>query len=320
MCDEQQVKNLNFSQFPVLLYCSDKNLEQSVHLEIAEAISAYHGNACNVIRTSMIDVVRSLPSFKILYIQKSSFKNLVILLFSRILGVYTILYVHEPLTVRQRITKGVPFVKAVAVTFFHLFEVMLPNTLLTGNPNNKNYRLRALRYAPLLYIKPKIQIDWSTRVNDILYFGRLDSEKYFKDFEQLSVARKVIATSNLNIPASKYSISRLSRQDKDDILSAHKYVWCVQKHNLTQSGVVLDALRSGCVLLLREFDPLINIIHTSEYISIPIPFDSDVVLDKISDYERRYPTGPIEDSSFDSLAGPAAFKKYWGKVLNFDGA
>ena len=309
-----------FNHTPFLLYCPDKNLKESVHFEHCEAINEYHGNPSNVIESSMLNIIRSLSRFKVLYIQKSSLSNIIILLLSRILGVYTILYVHEPLTLPQRIKKGVPFIKAATITLFHFFEVLLPNILFTGNPNNKVYRMRRLKFAPLLYTRTNNQNHWSARAEDILYFGRLDREKYFEDFEKLIVARKIVATSNLNITNSRYEVLHLSRHDKDAILSAHKYVWCVQKDNMTQSGVMIDALRSGCVLLVHESDPVTQFIHTSEYIPIPVPFDSGIVLNKISDYERRHALGPVGDSSFDNLAGSTAFEKYWRTLFNFEGA
>jgi hypothetical protein len=236
---------------------------------------------------------------------------------AKILGKNTILYIHEPLKLQARLAKGVPLLKSILIFIVHCFESLLPDKVLTGNKFNRKYWHRNLIFAPLLYQKNNNDICWTDRKSNLLYFGRLDSEKYFNEFMSLNIKKEIIATANLNINETAIPIKRLTANDKNNIFLNHKYIWCVQKNNFSQSGVLLDAIRFGCVVIISESDPIKDKIDSSRYIALPSVFDEKLIEDLIKLYEFQFPLGPKNDDLFSEFGGLDAFEKYWKKVFAY---
>jgi hypothetical protein len=286
-----------------------------IHREMVAALASYRPAGTIVVAHSLRQSLLLLPRAELIYLQKTSLKNVILATMARLMGKPVALYVHEPLSAAARVMKGVPGPKAWAVTTFQRLETFLANSLLTGNPANLRYHGKSLAYAPLL-IQPVGPVKpWGERGPQILYFGRLDREKYFDEMRALSLPTTVVATSNLNIAHDPPPVKPVSDDEKRDAFESHQYVWCVQRHSLTQSAVVLDALRYGCCCLLREDDPIAASLDASEFVSIPSNFKRADVVKAIRCHAAAYPRGPAQHGSFDRLCGQAAHDRFWRAIL-----
>jgi len=301
---------------PLLLAHLPKGSKGSgAHYELVEALIKYHGLSHSRITTSWREFLAQLRWAQVVYFQKSGLSNIFLALLSRLAGRRTILYLHEPLTTSQRRNKGVPWLKAHLITVFQRVETRVMHELFTGNAENRFFFGQPLRYAPLLLTKGPTPGDWGRRSSALLYFGRLDTEKYYDEFRRLSLKKKVVATQNLNIKDNEHPVAKVSVDEKEMLFSRHRFVWCVQRHWMTQSAVVLDALRYSCCCLVREDDPITTKLLPSEYIPIPKSFTSEQIADAIRVYEEHYADGPILDGSFAQLCGVDAYRRHWKSLL-----
>jgi hypothetical protein len=203
------------------------------------------------------------------------------------------------------------FFKSISVSLFHFFETILSKTLLTGNINNKIYNGRQLYYAPLLFELNKTLTIYTQRKESIMYFGRIDNEKYFNEFYNLNIEKSIYGTSNLNIKNFKKKISFYSQDEKKNIFNNYKFVWCVQKNDFTQSAVIIDALRYGCCIIISETDSIIHKLNHSCYITVPHNFNVEIIINKINDYHKKFVNGPECNNELMQIAGKIAFEKHW---------
>jgi hypothetical protein len=295
----------------LLAYVPAESDPFGIHREMVAALVTYSPAERMVVAQSLRQALALLHRVELVYLQKTSPKNIVLAIVARLIGRAVVLYVHEPLSTAERVTKGVRLRKAWAITTFQRLETFLASRLLSGNPANRRYHNKSLTYAPLL-IQPVGRVRaWSERSSQILYFGRLDREKYFEELRNLRLPVTVVATLNLNITHDPPPVKPVSDQDKRISFESHKYVWCVQRHSLTQSAVVLDALRYGCCCLLREDDPIAASLNASEFILIPSNFNRSDIVGALNRHEAAYPLGPAQESSFDRLCGQAAYDSFW---------
>jgi len=294
-----------------LLFLPKYSSTNDCHKEIIDAILQYAKTSRIRACGSLLSAIKEINSSRIIYFQKSSLKNIPIAIFALILGKKRILYLHEPLTISQRRQKSVPLIKSILVTAFQLVETRLMSSLLTGNKLNTSFYNRALTYAPLLLPEFFVKNQWQRRSNNILYFGRLDYEKLFHEFTKLNTEKTICATSTLNILKKEYEIASVTFEKKSEIFQNHRFVWCVQRNSLTQSAVVIDAIKFGCCCLLRDDDPMTKILHPSEFIRIPLNFDTVIVNQRVQEYLYKNTTGPVQPSSFTNLCGQLAYNKFW---------
>ncbi len=302
---------------PILIFCPEINPNNSPHYEHSLAISKYHGNKLNIVYANLLGAITQIFKYQTIYFQKTSILNIPLLALARMLGKNSILYLHEPLKLQARLRKGVPLLKSLLVSTVHCFESLLPNKILTGNELNRKYFFRHLIFAPLIYQEAVISLNWTDRKSEVLYFGRLDSEKFFREFSSLNIKKQIIATSNLNINEAAIAISRFTIEEKNSIFLNHKYVWCAQRNNFSQSGVLLDAIRFGCVVIISKSDPLKELIDPSRYIALPSVFNEEIVNNLIESYEFQYPLGPKNDDFFSKFGGADAFENHWRKAFEF---
>ncbi len=295
----------------ILAYVPAESDPFGIHREMVAALVFYRPEGTAVVAHSLMRAFALLKRCDQVYLQKTSPNNIWLALAGRILGKEVILYVHEPLSTEERVKKGVGRTKAWAVTTFQRVETFLVTKLLTGNPANIEYHGKPLVYAPLLLQPSRGVKAWPHRQPNILYFGRLDREKYFEEFRELQLSTTVVATSNLNITRDLPLVRPVSDPEKINAFESHQFVWCVQRHSFTQSAVVLDALRYGCCCLLRSADPLTKLLNPSEFIAIPPDFGTAEVDVAIKRYKASHPNGPSQESSFNQLCGQAAHDLHW---------
>lgn len=298
---------------PLLIYVPNNGQKSGAHKEHALAISLYMLPRPSRIATSPIQALFGIKGCRGIFFQKSALSNIPLAVLASVLRIPRILYIHEPLSVRQRILKGVPWRKAAIVTFFQVIEVLLMSRLFTGNQRNKLFFGRSLEFAPLL-MPPTFEAptDWSSRQDEILYFGRLDRLKYFETFQRLGLPKNIIATSNLNIENFDGPIEAITSEKKRALFFNHKFVWCVQRDFLTQSGVVIDALRFGCCSIIKKGDPIGDYLDPSAYLEISGEFSDAEVVDAIDAYSKKYPDGPVISEDFSNICGKNAFNIHWG--------
>jgi hypothetical protein len=301
---------------PILLYLPEKLRASGCHDEHVTAITDYAQPWPVCIASGFGSALPQLVECRAVFFQKSALSNIPLALVAAWHRIPRILYLHEPLSVLQRRQKGVPWSKAVLVTLFQAIEVRCMNRLLTGNPANKKFNGRPLDYAPLL-LPPvdKPPTDWRSRRGHVLYFGRLDREKFFDKFQDLPLDKTVIATSNLNVSNYDGPVLPVSLEEKTQHFQTHRFVWCVQKNSLTQSGVVIDAIKFGCCCILRQGDPIRDKLHSSAYVEISIDFKIDDVLFALKSYTEMYPSGPVSADNFSQLCGQHVFDQYWRPLL-----
>lgn len=301
---------------PLLIYLPKRPRSNGGHDEIVDAIGEYAKPWTVRIAGDMVTARRDLAESRAIYFQKTALSNIPLAIFAAIQGKPRILYFHEPLTFAQRRQKGVPWLKALFITLFQKIEVILMSRLLTGNPKNTIFSGRTLGYAPLLFpANDKNMPNWLHRKGLLLYFGRLDTEKFFEEFRRMLIQKTVIATSNLNIQNYDGTVSYIDYDSKRDFFQSHRYVWCVQKNSLTQSAVVIDAIKFGCCCILRHGDPICNELDPSFYFTIPLDFDEKIVAAALQKYEEAYPKGPDGEKSISKFCGQHAFDKYWRPQL-----
>ncbi len=300
---------------PLLVFCPEADPLISPHFEISNAILVYRSGAHDKVVTNLFDLLRHIPKYRNVLFQKTWPGNLIMMPILRLIGRHITYYVHEPLSFQNRLRKGVPPAKAAAVTLLHRLELPFCHRLLTGNPQNTEYFSRQLAFAPLLF--PPIQgySHWSRRSDKILYFGRLDEEKMFSDFSKLNMLKRVVATANLNVEDPPYRIRSYSVFQKNTFFIFSKFIWAVQKHNFSQSGVVVDALRSGCVLIINQSDPLTRVLHPAEYIAVSTPLDEAEIKRAIERYNSDFPEGPGNRRTFERIAGPEAYRRHWEQLI-----
>ena len=172
-----------------------------------------------------------------------------------------------------------------------------------------------IRYAPLLLIERKVSpIFWASRSRSVLYFGRLDTEKYFNEFKVLSIDKEIVATMNLNIRSYSGEITKLSISEKDQLFQLYRFIWCVQRSYVTQSAVVLEALKFRCVVILSADDPLCGLLDSSEFIALNGPEEFELLENKIDNYSINFPDGPT-GVSFSSISGKKAFDNYYTSIF-----
>lgn len=301
---------------PVLLFLPINPQSNGGHDEIVSAIEQYARPWRVHIAEDIGSARRHSAECRAIFFQKTALSNIPLALLAAIRGIPRILYLHEPLSVAQRRQKGVPWFKAVLVTLFQMIEVGFMNRLLTGNPKNKNFNGRTLKYAPLLFPPvDKPTPNWSCRKGFVLYFGRIDKEKFFEEFQKFSLQKTIIATSNLNIQNYEGPVSHISVEEKREQFQSHRFVWCVQKHSLTQSAVLIDAIKFGCCAILRHGDPICEMLHPAAYVTLPEDFNEESVISTLQEYEKTYPKGPDNTEGFSKLCGQDAFDQYWRPQL-----
>jgi len=297
---------------PLLLYLPPKLRVSGCHDEHVTAIAAYANPWKVCIASQLVNAFRQLCECRAVFFQKTALSNLPVALLAVWLRIPRVHYLHEPLSVFERRKKGVPLFKAVMITFFQVIEIRFMTRVLTGNPDNKVFSGRKLIYAPLLLSDMDTKkSDWLPRKKNLLYFGRLDQEKYFDKFMGLPLENTVIATSNLNVKNYVGPVLPVSYEEKKKHFESHRFVWCVQKNSLTQSGVVIDAIKFGCCCILRRGDPICEKLHPSAYIEIPSDFTIEDVLFGLCNYNKMYPTGPECGDTFSQLCGQHIFDQYW---------
>lgn len=300
---------------PLLVFCPETNPRISPHFEISNAVLAYRSGANDKVVTNLFDLLRHLPKYRNVLFQKTWPGNLIMMPILRLIGRHITYYVHEPLSLQNRLRKGVPPAKAAAVTLLHRLELPFCHRLLTGNPQNTEYFSRKLHFAPLLFPPIEDYSHWSHRSDKILYFGRLDEEKFFSEFNNLNLPKRVIATANLNVGDVSYFIRSYSVNQKNKFFCLSKFIWAVQKHNFSQSGVVVDAIRSGCVLIINQSDPLTRSLHPAEYIAVSTPLDEAELKRGIERYNSDFPEGPGNRGTFERIAGSEAYRRHWEQLI-----
>jgi hypothetical protein len=301
---------------PLLLYLPVKIQGSGGHDEIVAAISEYARPWPVCISGSLGSGLFQLKDCRAVFFQKTTLSNIPMALVAACLRIPRILYLHEPLSILQRRRKGVPWPKACFVTLFQVVEVFFMTRLLTGNPANSRFCGRPLNYAPLVFPAVKTSVlDWNLRNGNVLYFGRIDNEKYFDEFQKLPFKKTVVATSNLNVRDYAGPVGSVSYEEKKEFFQSHRFVWCVQKNSLTQSAVVIDAVKFGCCCLLREGDPIRERLPRSAYVEIPSDFDFRNVVSVLDAYTDIYPSGPEVSDTFSFLCGQHAFDEHWRDLL-----
>jgi hypothetical protein len=294
----------------VFLASGDKAIP---HQDWVNAFVEYCPKKCTIV-SDLFTIFTQIEDCDIIFLPKSDIRNICILILSKIYRKKTILYIHEPLTLAARLSKSVPFFKAVLIQIYHLLETPMSSSAITGNIRNKRYCGKNLGYTPLLM--PSLEIDcgrgsWVDRSDKTLYFGRLDSEKCFTELNSSGLPVEIIATTNNDISSYPGVIKRVSDADKRNIFLRHKFVWCVQKNDFSQSAVMLDALRHGCCLILRKGSLLCGQLHDSTYISVDIKFSMDHVQQAVMTYQKNYPFGPKGIDSVSRLSGRSQYLKHW---------
>ncbi len=292
-------------------------LNSGAHGEHLLAVAAYWKATSAVqIVHSFAQAVLKLWNSKLLFVQKSGVPSILLLLLCRLMGRQSLLYLHEPLTVSARRKKGVPVARAILITMAHVVEASLATRVLTGNPNNRVFARKQMYFAPLLFLQPESsRRDWRLRRRAVLYFGRADSEKFFAEFRQLEVESIIVLSRNLNIRGLDLPTKQYSCEERNNLFFGVRYVWCVQRNSLTQSAVLLDAIRFGCCAIVSANDPVCARLGPGWFIEVPVPFDSDVLKARIAAYEEANPTGPPSDDTFSRLCGAAASATYWDPVV-----
>tara|TARA_A100000164_G_scaffold306233_1_gene282649 strand:+ start:7107 stop:8105 length:999 start_codon:yes stop_codon:yes gene_type:complete len=261
----------------ILLFSPKDTAVHKMHLEAfekyaSESFRIFKGrNSLGII----IDIYNLRSSANNIFIQSTGILNLIAILFARIFSYKVFYYLHEPTSLKRKISEN-PFVKAIVWHFVQIIDSSMSNFVLISregliNKTTKNHyvRKKKIKIAPLLM--PEESFSTKKRKFRITYLGRPDDRRFIKDFiEHYDTFRSLkikqtILTGNpheLNkllpkIPSgvSVYAEKNFSEDLKSRILSETICLWNPKRGKISQSGVTADAIRFGISILLTEKDP-----------------------------------------------------------------
>ena len=210
--------------------------------------------------------VKAVMNCDVLVVYNLSLKNLCLIIFSWALRKFIIYYCHEPW---KRISELKEYgfiekVKAMSLNFIQPILMILSDRVVTLSPiGTKKLSAKAKQKAvESRIILEDIERSIEERVYDVCWIGKCSEQKGFSNYIKLleenpklkgiicssSEKTSVLAQFTVNIPTfCCYRNDDLATK----ILNKSKSV-TIFHHSLTQSGVAVQALRSGCALLTKN--------------------------------------------------------------------
>ena len=237
------------------------------------------------------------PRRRRVLVESTGLWNVVAMPFFRARGAEIVYYLHEPSTLKTKISRGNGLLKSVAWQLVQRLDVVLATTVIVSRSELKERAVgiygvdsNKVQLAPLLF-PPAIGSPDSERPR-VTYLGRIDDRRYLHEFIALAPRlderglQPTILTSDrdaldaLDIPDSVdvFAEKNFSEDTKADILNNTAVVWNPKNYSIAQSGVTVDALRYGCQIVLTEGDPECLGLEAE---GIAIRFDGDDVVDLI---------------------------------------
>ena len=268
-------------------------------------------------------------------VESTGLWNLIAMPFFRARGAEVVYYLHEPSTLKTKISRGNGLLKSVAWQLVQRLDVVLATTVIVSRSELKERAVgiygvdsNKVQLAPLLF-PPAIGSPASERPR-ITYLGRIDDRRYLREFIALAPRlderglQPTILTSDrdaldaLDIPDSVdvFAEKNFSEDTKADILNNTAVVWNPKNYSIAQSGVTVDALRYGCQIVLTEGDPECLGLEAE---GIAIRFDGDEIVDLI-DANASTTARTSARQIFAERHGERAFTAHYLPLLDTEAA
>lgn len=268
-------------------------------------------------------------------VESTGLWNLVAMPFFRARSSEVVYYLHEPSTLKTKVSRGNGFLKSLAWQTVQRLDVLLATTVIVSRDELKRraievYGVKAdkVQLAPLLS-PPPIGTPAAVRPR-ITYLGRIDDRRYLHEFIALAPRfdaeglQPTILTSDraavdaLDIPSAidVFAEKNFSEDVKADVLNSTAIVWNPKNYAIAQSGVTVDALRYGCQIVLTNGDPECEGLEAE---GIAIRFDGNDIVDLIS-VERSHNAIASAHNLFAQRHGGKAFNDHYLPLLDVETA
>ena len=271
------------------------------------------------------------PRSRRVLVESTGLWNVVAMPFFRARSAEVVYYLHEPSTLKTKVSRGNGLLKSVAWQLVQRLDVLLATTVIVSRAELKERAIQiygvpadSVQLAPLLF-PPAIGTPDTERPR-VTYLGRIDDRRYLREFIALAHRfderglQPTILTSDrdaldaLDIPDSVdvFAEKNFSEDTKADVLNNTAVVWNPKNYAIAQSGVTVDALRYGCQIVLTEGDPEC---HGLEAEGIAIRFDGDDVVDLI-DSDSSNSARANAQQIFAERHGQKAFTAHYLPLLS----
>lgn len=314
----------------VFLYSPVASATHDMHLD---AIASYGEEAGAVVsKCSGWPTARALLGSRSrrIVVESTGLWNLLSMPFFRARSQEVVYYLHEPSTLRTKISRGNGWAKSLGWQLVQRLDVLLATTVIVSREELKARAVSIygvpdtkVQLAPLLF-PPAIGVPANTRPR-VTYLGRIDDRRYLKEFIALAPRldergfQPTILTSDrsaveaLGIPdmIDVFAEKNFSEQTKADVLNDTAVVWNPKNYSIAQSGVTVDALRYGCRVVLTDGDPECDGLVAE---GIAIRFDDDDVVDLI-DADSTGATSRAAQKIFAERHGETAFTTHYLPIL-----
>ena len=276
-------------------------------------------NAKNFIPKEFCKKDNFSDSFSILKLFNPKVKKIIIwsmgitylaLPFLWLMGKKTVVVIHEPGGIIQRLGKKDSFIYSLIVSFLEVFLIFAS---IKVTPNKKNSS-QDLLYAPLLLEMKKIPKITNRNLNKVLYLGRKDNRRCFDLF-----MNNFLRAENKHLRFIVFPNKKKSTFDhKVKTMKEVFVVLNLYKVNHNQSGVTIDSLSFGRPLIVSDKDAFCQLIIKNQ-LGIVIPSDQidlksvNSAIKKIDDNRAKYIKNV--NAVFNKEFGFDAFKKYWLNLI-----
>mgnify|MGYP000473907936 CR=1 FL=1 len=215
----------------------------------------------------------------VIYFQSSSIKNLPLYVKNKIDKKAQVLYLHEYMSVKDRLKKHDSIIYALKLAIGHAIDTFFTSFLITSSQQQKEKLEKSWLqiFNPKILIKPltfpdipKMQKFRSSKVlksNDkinILFIGRSNPDQrmlnqFFHLSSKLEFCNFMILTKNAlaDVPPTVSVIRSgelFSEDERVNALQIADVVWTPYSVPYNQSGVVADALCHGCALVISQYE------------------------------------------------------------------